>query len=108
LPHASLRTAQLIALIDACVVAPTRHAAWSSIVGIAISLTSAYRWIKKWLHAAHHIRTWLHTISVPPSKTDQQHDHFSLRHLRAAFPACPCAAAAYQERFQLPICASHS
>jgi hypothetical protein len=102
LPHASLRSTQLVALIRACASTPTRHGAWQASLPV-LSLTGAYRWIFKWHRATHLLRTWLNLMCDPPIKTDGLPDPFSLRHLDAAFPACTCPAAAFQNRFQIPV-----
>ena len=103
LPDASLRPAQLLTLIWAASSAPTRHAAWFA-SGLAMSLTGAYRWFTRWHQSTHAMRTRLDQVSDPPGKVDGLADPYSLRHLGAAFPACPCPAAAFQNRFQIPVC----
>lgn len=96
--------AQLLTLIRAMGSTPTRHAAWFS-SGLSLSPASAYRWFNKWQRATHAVRTRLCLVSDPPGKTDGLPDPHNLRHLDAAFPAFSCAAAAFQSRFQIPICA---
>lgn len=104
IPHSSLRPAQLLTLIRAVASAPTRHAAWAA-SRLSVSLTGAYRWFAKWCRSAPALRTWLCLSGAPPGKSDELSDPHSLRHLDAAFPACPCPAAAFQNRFQTPVCA---
>jgi hypothetical protein len=102
-----LRSFQLLALVRAIAIAPTRHAAWAA-AGLALSLTGAYRWLARWHRAAPALRARLCMVSEPPEKTgksDGLTDPHSLRHLDAAFPTCPCPAAAFQNRFQIPVCA---
>ena len=84
--------------------APTRNAALFA-SGLSRSPTRAYRWFTKWHRATHAVRTRLCLVSDPPGKTDGLPDPHNPRHLDAAFPACSCAAAAFQNRFQIPICA---
>lgn len=103
IPFATLRTVQLLELIRAVAAAPSRHAAWAA-SRLPMSLTSAYRWCAKWKSLATSMLTWLWTLVDPPRKIDGQPDPHHLRHLDAAFPACPCPAAAFQNRFQIPIC----
>jgi hypothetical protein len=69
-----------------------------------LSLTGAYRWFSKWQRATHLLRAWLNLMCDPPIKTDGFPDPLSLRHLDAAFPSCHCSAAAFQNRFQVPVC----
>jgi hypothetical protein len=102
IPGASLATAELLILIRALAAAPSRHAAWAATT-LTISLTGAYRWFARWARFATYIKTWLCTVCHPPGKSDSLPDHHNLRHLDAAFPACPCPAAAFQNRFQVPL-----
>lgn len=69
-----------------------------------MSLTSAYRWFARWHGSTHALRTRLGLVSDPPGKTDGLPDSHSLRHLDAAFSACPCPGAAFQNHFQIPLC----
>ena len=82
--------------------APSRHAAWAATT-LTISLTGAYRWFSRWARFATSIKTWLCSVCHPPGKTDSLPDPHNLRHLDAAFPACPWPAAAFQNRFQAPL-----
>ena len=102
IPGASLAAAELLSLISALAAAPTRHAAWAA-SPLAISLTGAYRWFGRWARFALSIKTWLCAVCDPPGKSDSLPDPHNLRHLDAAFPACPCPAAAFQNRFQVPL-----
>jgi hypothetical protein len=104
IPHCTLRTAQLLELIRARDVAPSTHAAWAA-TRLSISLTSAYRWLARWRRSHTRLLTWLGAITDPPRKSDGHPDPLHLRHLDAAFPSCPCPAAAFQNRFQIPIVA---
>lgn len=102
IPGASLAAAELLTLIRALSTAPSRHAAWAA-TRLTISLTGAYRWFARWASFAPSIKTWLCTVCHPPGKSDGLPDPHNLRHLDAAFPACPCPAAAFQKRFQAPL-----
>ena len=102
IPGASLAAAELLILIRALAAAPSRHAAWAA-TELTLSLTGAYRWFARWERFATSIKTWLCTVCHPPGKIDSLPDPHNLRHLDAAFPACPCPAAAFQIRFQVPL-----
>jgi len=102
IPGASLAAAQLLMLIRALAAAPSRHAAWSA-TRLSISLTGAYRWFARWARFTISIKTWLCTVCHPPGKSDALPDPHNLRHLDAAFSACPCPAAAFQNRFQVAL-----
>ena len=102
IPFATLRTFQLLELIRSLSATPSLHAAWAAL-GLSVSLTGAYRWFARWQLAGSCLLTWLCVLADPPRKTDGLPDPLRLRHLDAAFPACPCPAAAFQNRFQIPV-----
>lgn len=105
IPGASLAAAELLILIRALAAAPSRHAAWAAWAAttLTLSLTGAYRWFARWARFATSIKTWLCTVCHPPGKSDSHPDPHNLRHLDAAFRACPCPAAAFQNRFQVAL-----
>ena len=103
IPFATLRTTQLLKLIRALATAPSQHAAWAS-SGLSSSITGAYHWFARWKRAGTSLLTWLCTLTDPPRKSDGLPDPHHLRHLDAAFPVCPCPAAAFQHRFQICFC----
>ena len=102
IPGCSLQTAQILALVRACAAGPSTHGAWF-LSGLAISISSAYRWVARWLNLTAHIRTGLCLLAPPPGKADAQPDPFTLNHLTAVFPKAPCAIAAFQLGLQTAI-----
>ena len=102
IPFATLRTVQIIELIRALASAPSPHAGWAA-SKLLMSLSSAYRWLARWKRSGTSLLTWLGVLTAPPRKTDGEPDPLHLRHLDTAFPSCPCPAAAFQNRFQIPV-----
>ncbi len=101
IPHCSLRTVQLFALVLAAM-ASSIHGAWAA-SGLTMSARSAYRWGAKWKLCTAHVRTRLCLIFPPPGKAGMQPGPFTLRHLMAAFPSASCPIAAFQHQLQVPI-----
>ncbi len=101
IPYCSLRTVQLFALVLAAVAASV-HGAWAA-SRVSMSVRSAYRWVARWQLNTTHIRARLCLVLSPPGKSDEQSDPFTLRHLKAAFPAVACPIAAFQQQLQVPI-----
>lgn len=102
IPRCSLLTAQILALMRAVAGGPSTHGAWY-FTRLSISISSAYRWVAKWIRLTGHIRSGLCLTVPPPGKADAQTDPFTLNHLSAAFPKAPCAIAAFQLGLQTAI-----
>ena len=102
IPHASLRTAQLLELLRARAAAPTRHAAWAA-SRLSVSLSGAYRWFARWQRGSARLFSLLCSLADPPGKTGGPPDPHHLIHLAAAFPPIGCPAAAFQNRCQIPL-----
>jgi len=102
IPRCSLPTAQILALMRVVAGGPSTHGAWY-FAGLSVSISSAYRWVAKWLKLTAHIRTALCLTVPPPGKADAQSDPFTLNHLSAAFPQAPCTIAAFQLDLQTAI-----
>lgn len=102
IPRFSLLTAQILALVRAVAGGPSTHGAWY-FGRLSISISSAYRWVARWLRLTGHIRSGLCLTVPPPGKADAQADPFTLNHLSAAFPNAPCAIAAFQLGLQTAI-----
>ena len=108
IPHCSLRTDQLLKLIEAVAAGATVHSAWQQGSQFPLSLTSAYRWIKRWRLGTAGMRALLCLLEPPP---DQQSgtstDWLTLQHLASAFPATlddlRCRIGAFQCHFQTAI-----
>ena len=102
IPRCSLLTPQILALVRAVAGGPSIHGAWY-FGKLSLSISSAYRWMAKWLKLTGHIRAALCLTVQPPGKADGQADPFTLNHLSAAFPKAPCAIAAFQLGLQTAI-----
>lgn len=106
IPSCSLRCAQLLELIRTVANGATTHGAWQASC-LPISLTSAYRWVKKWTLGTATIRSLLCLLRPPPAQQCGTKTEFlTLQHLTQAFPADPsdrCPIAAFQCHFQAPI-----
>jgi hypothetical protein len=102
IPRCSLLTSQILALVRVVAGGPSTHGAWY-FSRLPISISSAYRWVAKWLKLAGHIRSGLCLTIQPPGKADAQADPFTLNHLSAAYPEAPCAIAAFQLSLQTAI-----
>lgn len=102
IPRCSLLTAQILALMRVVAGGPSTHGAWY-FARLSVSISSAYRWVAKWLKLTGHIRSGLCQRVQPPGKADAQSDPFTLNHLSAAFPEAPCAIAALQLALQTAI-----
>ena len=102
IPRCALQSALILALVRAVASGPSIHGAWY-FSGLAISLSSAYRWMRKWSMLTGHIRAGVCLVVAPPGKADSLPDPFTLKHLDSAFPQSPCAIAAFQFVLQSAI-----
>jgi hypothetical protein len=102
IPRCSLLPGQILTLVRAVAHRPSIHGAWY-FGRFSFSLSSAYRWIAKWLELTSHIRTALCAKIPPPGKADSLPDPYTLHHLSAAFPKALCAIAAFQLDLQTAI-----
>jgi len=102
IPRHSLKTSMILGLVRAVAHGPSIYRAWF-FSGLAISMSSAYRWMAKWSSLAAHIRTGLCRVAPPPGKDEAQIDPFTLHHLEAAFPNASCGIASFQLDLQTTI-----
>jgi hypothetical protein len=84
----------------------TTHAAWR-LSRLPLSLTGAYRWVRRWRLGTAAIRSRLCLLRPPPGqRAGTGTDFLTLQHLTRTFPAAPgasCPIAAFQRHFQAPI-----
>lgn len=102
IPLCTLHTLQLLGLVRAVAGGRSIHQAWY-FSGLTFSLSTAYRWIARWLKLTARIRTALCTVAEPPGKSDGRPDPYTLDHLAVAFPQSACAIAAFQSGLQASI-----
>ena len=84
----------------------TTHSVWQH-SSLPISLTSAYRWIRRWRLGTARMRSLLCLLQPPPGQqAGTSTDYLTLQHLTHTFPAAPgtrCPIAAFQRHLQTPI-----
>lgn len=102
IPRCSLPARDLATLIRSVDEGKSVHSAWAA-SRLWISLSSAYRWLRRWMLHLAHIRTRLCLVRDPPGKTDFLPDPLSFRHLLAICPADGCPVARFQSKTQTPI-----
>jgi hypothetical protein len=102
IPDCSLRTRQLLVLLERVATETSAHAAWRT-SRLFLSLRTACRWIARWRDLTSHVRALLGLFANPPGKTDGSADPMTLRHLAAAFPDAACPIAEFQHVQQVAI-----
>jgi hypothetical protein len=102
IPRHSLPAEHLAALVQPVHGGGSIHRAWAA-SKLWISLTSAYRWLRRWKLNLGHIRTRLCLIQDPPGKTDFLPDPLSVRHLLALCPVDHCPVANFQQMTQTAV-----
>jgi hypothetical protein len=102
IPRHSLPAEHLAALVRSAHEGRSIHRAWAA-SKLWISLTSAYRWLRRWKLNLGHIRTRLCLIQDPPGKTDFLPDPLSVRHLLALCPVDHCPVANFQQMTQTAV-----
>jgi hypothetical protein len=87
-------------LIAAHAAGQTVHRAWSQST-FPHSITTAYRWVKRWHRNLGHLRSHLARAHPPPRQQCDSASASTYRHLIEAFPpADPCRIGAFQQLTQ--------
>lgn len=101
-PYCALRPKELFDLLLA-LAKGGKTAAARKAPGFPFTITTAYRWVKKWRLGTPHIRSRLCLVRPPPVQGNISNDLHTLRHLESAFPYAHCPLEAFQNTFQLPL-----
>lgn len=101
-PYCSLRPKQLFKLLLS-VARGNAIASAQKIAGFPFTISTAYRWVKKWRLGAPHIRSRLCLVRPPPAQSNISNDRYTLQHLESAFPYAHCPLEAFQNTLQTPL-----
>jgi hypothetical protein len=64
------------------------------------SITTAYRWLARWLRNQAHLRAYLARTHPPPQGVGTTASQRTLIHLSRAYPSDPCRITAFQHQHQ--------
>jgi hypothetical protein len=92
--------AALLDLIAGVADGRSLHGVWHD-GAFPFSVTTAYRWLRRWHRQQPHLRTHLARDHPPPRGDHLPSASRTLRHLRLAFPRASCPVAAFQHAHQV-------
>jgi hypothetical protein len=101
--HTSLIAKELILFILSYSISLRVHKAWTN-TKVTFSITTAYRWAKKWNSKLSHIRSLLLLTRAPPINTKNPDINpllKTLHHLAEVYPKELCCITAFQQQHQV-------
>ena len=96
----SIAAAALLDLISGVADRRPLHRVWHD-GDFPFSITTAYRWLRRWHRGQPHLRTRLARDHPPPRGDDLSSASRTLHHLHLAFPRASCPVAAFQHAHQV-------
>jgi len=109
IPYASLDTKRLFKLIECVTEQPERtiHAAFQQCKdALQVSLSTVYRWLKRFESHQSTIRCALFKLGQRPKDCNLSNGEITWRWLKETFADLACPIAAFQRRFQLAFASS--
>jgi len=97
---AGIAAAALLDLISGVADGRPLHRVWHD-GAFPFSITTAYRWLRRWHRGQPHLRTRLARDHPPPRGEPLPPASRTLRHLHLAFPQASCPVAAFQHAHQV-------
>lgn len=93
----------LFAFVASVVGGKTRHGAWKSMAGHAMSLQTAYRLWKRLVGSQHRVRSRLCTVAPPPPSQSNAPVAHLLEHMTLLWPSASCGFEEFQLHFQVAL-----